>query len=144
MFSNEDLPTFGRPIRAMRRGPPTAVPKVCAGGLRQRFQDGVQHVAGAAAVQGGDRVRLAEAEGPQVGRVRLAAQAVDLVGAQHDRLAGLAQQPYDGLVGVGRADLGVHDEDDGVGGLDRVLGLRGHRGVDTEDVLLRSRRCRRP
>ncbi len=106
------------------------------GRLRQRLQDGVQHVAGAAPVQRGDGVRLTEPERPQVGGVGLTAETVHLVGGQHDGLAGLAQQSYDGLVGVGGADLGVDDEDDRVGGLDRVLGLRGHGGVDPEDVLL--------
>lgn len=81
-------------------------------------------------------MRLAEAQRPQGGRVGLAALAVDLVGAEHDGLAGPAQQPDDGLVGVGGADLGVDDEDDRVGGLDGVLGLGGDGGVDTEDVLL--------
>ncbi|CAM5711636.1 hypothetical protein SVIOM342S_05728 [Streptomyces violaceorubidus] len=81
-------------------------------------------------------MRLAEAQRPQVGGVRLAARAVDLVGAQHDGLAGLAQQPDDRLVGVGGTDLGVHDEDDRVGGLDGVLGLGGDGGVDAQDVLL--------
>ncbi len=84
----------------------------------------------------GDRVRLTEAEGPEVGGVRLTAGAVDLVGTQHHGLAGLAQQSYDGLVGVRGAHLGVDDEDHGVGGLDGELGLRGHGGVDAEDVLL--------
>ncbi len=106
------------------------------GGLGQGLQDGVEHVAGAAAVQRGDRVRHTEAERPQGGRVGFAALAVDLVGAQHDGLARLAQQAYDGLVGVGGADLGVDDEDDRVGGLDGVLGLGGDGGVDAEDVLL--------
>ncbi len=105
-------------------------------GLGERLQHLVQHVAGAAAVQRGDGVRLPQTQRPQVGGVGLAARAVDLVGAQHDRLAGLAQQPYDGLVGVGGADLGVHDEHHRVGGLDGVLGLRGHGRVDAEDVLL--------
>ena len=65
-----------------------------------------------------------------VGGVGLAALAVDLVGAQHDGLAGPAQQLDDGLVGVGGADRGVDDEDHRVGGLDRELGLRGDGGVD--------------
>src|SRR5207249_2101906 len=43
------------------------------GGVRQDLQYGVQHVAGAAAVQGGDGVRLAETQRPQVGRVRFTA-----------------------------------------------------------------------
>ncbi len=106
------------------------------GGLGQRVEGGVQHVAGAAAVQRGDRVRLAEAQRPQHGGVRLAGRAVHLVGDQYDGLAGPAQQLDDGLVGVGGADLGVHDEDHRVGGLDRELGLHRHGGVDAEHVLL--------
>ncbi len=51
------------------------------GRLGQRVEDGVEQVAGAAAVQRGDRVRLAEAERPQRRGVGLAAGAVDLVGA---------------------------------------------------------------
>ena len=74
-------------------------------------------------------------EGPQGGGVGLAALAVDLVGDEHDGLAGPAQQLDDGLVGVGGADRGVDDEDDRVGGLDGELGLRGDGGVDAEDVL---------
>lgn len=81
-------------------------------------------------------MRLAETEGPQRGGVRLAALAVDLVGAEHDGLAGPAQQLDDGLVGVRGTDGGVHHEDDRVGRLDRVLRLGGDGGVQAEDVLL--------
>src|SRR5690606_11251439 len=127
-------------VRAADQGDPARTAHGGAEGLRgrlrQRLEDLVQHVAGAAAVQGGHRVGLAEAEGPQVGGVGLAARAVHLVGAQHDRLARLAQQPDDGLVGVGGADLGDHHEHHGVRGLDGVLRLSGDGGVDAEDVLL--------
>ena len=136
LFSSEDLPTFGRPIRAMRRGPPTAVPKVCAGasGRASRTASSMSPVPRPCSEEtgcGSPRPRDHRAVG-----VGLAARAVDLVGAEHDGLAGPAQQLDDGLVGVGGADRGVHDEDDRVGGLDRVLGLGGDGGVDAEDVLL--------
>ncbi len=105
-------------------------------GLGKRLQHGVQHVAGTAAVQRRDRVGLAEAERPERGGVGLTALSVDLVGTEHDGLAGPAQQLDHGLVGVGGADRGVDHEDDRVGHLDRVLGLGGDGGVEPEDVLL--------
>ncbi len=106
------------------------------GGLGQRLQHRVEQVTGTAAVQRGDRVRFAEAQGPERGGVGLPALAVDLVGAEHHGLAGPAQQLDDGLVGVGRADGGVDHEDDRVGGLDGVLRLGGDGGVEAQHVLL--------
>ena len=92
-------------------------------GLRQRGEDGVEHVARAAAVQGRDRPGLAEPEVPQAVGLGLGALVVDLVGGQDDRLAGGAQDADDGLVGVGDPDGGVDHEEHGVGELDRDLGL---------------------
>ena len=93
-------------------------------GLRQRLQYGVQQVARAAAVQCGDRVGLAQPQVPQAVGLRLGALVVDLVGGQHDRLAGLAQDLDDGLVVVGDADGRVDDEQHRVRQRDRDLGLR--------------------
>ena len=122
LFSSEDLPTLGRPMIAIRRGPP--IWSNCSGGrLGQRREHGVEQVAGAAAVQGRDRHRLAEAEVPQAVGLGLGPLVVDLVGGEHDGLAGLAQDPDDGLVVVGDADPGVDDEQHGVGDVDRDLGL---------------------
>ena len=45
----------------------------------------------------------------------LGALVVDLVGGQDHRLARLAQDPHDGLVGVGDAHGGVDDEEHRVG-----------------------------
>ncbi len=127
-------------VRAADQGDPAGAAErgaeLLGRGVRQGLQDRVQHVAGAAAVQRGDRVGLAEAQRPQGGGVGLAALAVDLVGAQDDGLAGPAQQLDDGLVGVGGADGGVDDEDDRVGRLDGVLGLGGDGGVEAQHVLL--------
>lgn len=119
----------------MRRGPPHGAEGL-GGGVGEGLEDLVEQVAGAPAVQRGHRVRLAETEGPEHGGVGLGGGAVDLVGREHDGLPRAAQQLHDGLVRVGGADGGVHDEDDRVGGLDGELGLGGDGGVDTEDVLL--------
>ena len=94
-------------------------------GLGQRGEDGVEHVARAAAVQGGDRVGLAQAEVPQAVGLGLGAHVVDLVRGEDHRLAGLAEDPDDGLVGVGDAHGRVHHEQHRVRDGHRHLGLRG-------------------
>ena len=130
---------------AEQRHPPRAASCVRAvdrGALGQRLEDRVEQVAAAPPVQRGDRVRLAEAERPQARGVGLGALVVDLVRGQDDRLARPAQQPDDGLVGVGGADRRVDDEQHGVGGVDGDLGLRGDaRGCRSRRAP--SRRCRR-
>ncbi len=85
-------------------------------------------------MQGGDRVGLAQAERPEVGGLGLGGLAVDLVGAEHGRLAGPADDLDQGLVGVGGTDGGVDHEQHRVGLLDTQLGLGGDHGVDAEDV----------
>ena len=125
LFSSEDLPTFGRPMIAIRRGPPIGSPKRLLRRLRQGGQDRVEHVAGAAAVQRRDRVRLAEAEVPEAVGLRLGALVVDLVRRQDHRAAALAQHLDDRLVGVGDADGRVDHEQHRVGQRDRDLGLGG-------------------
>ncbi len=102
----------------------------------QHLEHGVEGVAAPAAVHGGHREGLAEAEAPQHRRVGLAALVVDLVGDEHDRLAGPAQQLDDRLVVVGRADGGVDDEHDDVGEVDGDLGLLGDAQVDAGGVRL--------
>ena len=127
------------PRWAARAAPPGAARPGAPGDRRrrrQRGQHGVQQVAAPAAVQRGDRVRLAQPERPQRRGVGLAAQVVDLVRGQHDRLAGAAQQPDHGLVGVGGADGRVDDEQHGVGQLDGDLGLLGDPGRQPADVAL--------
>jgi len=76
-------------------------------------------------VQGGDRVRLAEAQAPQGGRLQLVCRVVDLVRCEDHRLAGLAEQPDHALVGGRWADPCVHDEDDHVREVDGDLRLLG-------------------
>ena len=92
LFSRLDLPTFGRPISATRRGPPSASSR-SAGRRRQRAEYGVEQVTAAAAVQCADRQRLAEAERPQRVHFRLAGRVVDLVRGQHDRLPATGAAP---------------------------------------------------
>lgn len=58
----------------------------------QHLEHGVEGVAAPAAVHGGHREGLAEAEAPQHRRVGLAPLVVDLVGHEHHRLAGAAQE----------------------------------------------------
>ena len=113
---------MGLPTMAMRRGPPTSS-KDCGGGLGQRGEDGVEHVARAAAVERGDAERLAQAEVPQAVGLGLGALVVDLVGGEDDGLARRPQDAYDGLVGVGDADHRVDHEEHGVGQRHRHLGL---------------------
>ena len=74
LLSRLDLPTFGRPSSATRRGPPRGVGAADRGDLGQHVEDGVEQVAAAPAVQRGDRVRLAEPEGPQHRGVGLGAR----------------------------------------------------------------------
>ncbi len=132
LLSSEDLPTLGLPTMATRRGPPSS-PRRSGGVSGQRGEDRVEHVAGAAAVQRRDRVGLPQPEVPQPEGLGLGALVVDLVGGQHDRLAGLAQHLDDGLVVVGDPDGGVHHEEHRVGDLHRDLGL----GPDAQGEALR-------
>ena len=68
------------------------------------------------------------------GRLGLVAGVVDLVGDEEDRLAALAEQAHDVLVGRGGADHRVDDEQHDVAEVDRDLGLCGHRRVDAAGV----------
>ena len=79
-------------------------------------------------------MRLAEAERPQGGSVRLDGGAVHLVGHQDDRLALAAQHLHDGLVGRRGANGGVHYKEDGVGNVNGALGLIGNHAVDALGV----------
>ena len=83
---------------------------------------------------GRDRPRLAQAQAPQRRGVGLGALVVDLVGDEHDRLAGPAQQLDAVLVVVGGADGGVDDEQHDVGEVDGDLGLLGDPQVDAGGV----------
>jgi hypothetical protein len=117
---------LGRPTSATRRGPPSSS-KRSRGRLGQRVEDSVEQVAAAAAVQRADRVRLAEAERPQLGGVGLAALVVDLVGHQDHRPVAAAQHAAAASsVSVAPTVASTTNTTD-VGGLHRVLGLRGDR-----------------
>ena len=143
------MPTFGLPSSVMRCGP--AASERSGRVWRHRGDDGVQQVTAPPAVQRGDRVRHAEAERPQLGRVGLAGLAVHLVHRKHDVRASAAQHADHRLVRIGRTDLAVDHEHDDVSRRDRQLGLGrdpsrptagiGHpaAGVDDREVAPRPR-----
>ena len=116
----------------------TALSRVTLGrGLRQRAQHRVEQVAAAAAMQGADRHRLAEAERPQGMHVRLPWRVVHLVGRQHDRLARAAEHRSHRGVGVSDANDRVHHEQHGVRGVDCDAGLGCHPGRESWRALHR-------
>jgi len=106
------------------------------GYLREHLEDGVEQVARTAPVQRRHRVRLPQAQRPQLGGVGLQSLVVHLVRGQDHGLAGAAQHAHHLLVRGGRPDGGVHHEDDGVRQFDRDLRLLGDAGLDALRVLL--------
>ena len=106
------------------------------GDLREDLHDGVEDLAATPAVQGRDREGLAQPQVPQGGGVPLLGRGVDLVGGQDHRLATAAQHAHHAGIGLGDADLGIDDQQDGVGHLHGDLGLGGHGGVEAGHVHL--------
>ena len=102
-MTSDDLPTFGRPITAMRDRVLVLISvrrRVFANGVR----DAVEQVARAEAVRGRDRLRLAEAEPWNSAASGESAPAVELV-RHHDR--GHPRAPHDvAQLGVARAQAG--------------------------------------
>ena len=96
--------------------------------------DLVEQVAGAVAVQAGDRDRVAEAELVQLERERLLLRVVDLVRDHEHRLLRLAQDLRDLLVTGRDPDLRVEHEEDDVGLRDRLARLVGDRARDRRRV----------
>ncbi len=94
------------------------------------LDDRVEQVARSPAVQAGHGQRLAQAERPQVGDLRLGGGAVDLVGDQQDGHAAAAQAGGDGGVLLGDPDGGVDDEQQEVGVGHRPLGLGDDAGLE--------------
>ena len=92
---------------------------------RQPRDDRVQEVAGAVAVDRGDRDRVAEPEAVELERLRLGAGLIDLVRDQEDRLARAAQDRGQLLVAGRDARPRVDDEEDEVGLGDRAARLLG-------------------
>ena len=82
---------------------------------RQRPDDRVEQVAGAAPVGRRDRVGLVPAEGVELGALELALLVVGLVDGDDHGGLGPPQDVGRFLVGRGQAHHGVHDEDDDVG-----------------------------
>ena len=102
----------------------------------QPLDDRVQQVARSPAVQAGHGQRLAQAERPQVGDLRLGGGAVHLVGDQEDGHAAAAQPGGDGGVLLGDPDGGVDDEQQQVGVGHRPLGLGDDAGLEPAGLRL--------
>ncbi len=101
------------------------------GFLRKRLDHLVEEIRDPPAVQRGHGVRLAEAERPQLRRLRLLHRVVDLVRHQKDGLLRAPQQLHHALVGGRRSDARVDDEQHDVAQLDRDLRLQRDRRVDS-------------
>ncbi len=99
-------------------------------GLGKDLHDLVEQVGDAASVDRGDGMRLTEPQVPQRSGLGLVTGVVDLVRDEEDGAAALAQQAHDLLVGRGRTDHRIHDEQHDVREIDRDLGLRRDRAVD--------------
>ena len=104
------------------------------GDVRQHLHDLVEEVGDTAAVDGRDRVRLAEAEAPEGSGLGLVPGVVDLVRHEEHGPAGLAQHLDDLLVGRGGPDHRIHDEQHDIAQFDRDLGLRRDGRVDAAGV----------
>ena len=113
------MPTFGRPTIAIA-GPSGS--SSCFG-LRQRFDDPIEQIAGPAAVVRRNGDRIAEPELVELDRGVAAGQAVGLVRHQNRRLVGAPQHVGDFVVAGVDAAPGVDHEDDDVGLADGDVGL---------------------
>ena len=126
-----DLPTFGRPTSATENTPslgsaslfvvgrrPRACPPTDARlGRGQQLDESVEHVAGAAAVEGADAACGSPSPRDSASQMRrLAADVVDLVHDQQHGAGGqLAHDLGDAGVLLGDARDGVEDQEHGVG-----------------------------
>ena len=119
--------------------------------------DRVEQVAGAVAVQGRERHRVAEPEPVELERERVLVRVVDLVREQRAPACGLAQDRRQLLVAGRDPGARVDDEEDEVGLRDRGVRLVGDRardrrlvgdvdaaGVDQQEAPCRSSRRRAP
>ncbi len=98
------------------------------GRLRQVGRQRLQKVAHALAVLGRDGNGIAEAKGVGLEQAGVGGGPFGLVGGEHQRDTGGAQEVGEAAVERRQPDAGVHQEQDGIGGLHRRLGLRGHAG----------------
>ena len=90
---------------------------------RQAGNDLVEQVAGAAAVQRADGVRLAQTKTEKLPTIVLAAVVVCLVDDQQHRYFDLAQPRGDGLVVLGETDGTIHEEQHEAGFAHRCFDL---------------------
>ena len=117
-FTNDDLPTFGRPMMATLGHGIGVVTFGVAGGLGgfrgngKVLDDGLHQLGDTVAVAGGDRVGFAHAQRIELHAIELHAGVVELVDGEHDRLAVLKQFVADVEVAPGYFGLSVQHKDD--------------------------------
>jgi hypothetical protein len=116
-FTSVDLPTFGRPMMAIRVGLEPG-----QHGIHQRFD--------AVAVLRGDGERCAAAGAMELGADDAGVLALGLVHRERHGLAGAPDQARDEQILAGQADAAVDDEHEAVGLGDRALGLLAHQRLD--------------
>ena len=104
--------------------------------LGQQLDEAVEQVAGAQALRGGDRHRLAEAEPVRLDGERDVLDAVDLVRGDDDGHPRAAQQVGELVVAGPQAGLGVEDEQRDLRVGERGLGLVADRAGDRVGVLV--------
>ena len=98
--------------------------------FRQPRDDQVEQIVHAAAVAGGDREDVGEAERERLGGGRLGARGVDLVGGDQHRAARLAQHLGDVAVDAGDPLARVDHEDDQISLVEGAQRLLPHRPQD--------------
>ena len=90
---------------------------------RQYLENGVQQVVQAASVFSGDRKQLADSKTMKLIREALLLLGINLVDGEKQRLAGADQLARQFDIRRGHFGAAVHHHDDGVGFLERDLGL---------------------
>ena len=124
-LNSVDLPTFGRPTSATRSGPSSSRPRgrrlVVAG--VEGCDDRVEEVAGAPAVQGAHRDRLAEPEGANSQIARSAVSSSTLFTTSRTGRPAALDEPRRREVLLGHPDGDVDHEQHEVGAVERAGGL---------------------
>ena len=128
-LKSDDLPTFGRPRIATRIASSPGERRAGAV-LFELGDDEVEQVAGAVAVQAGERKRLAESEPVELERERLLRGIVDLVRDHDHRLVRQAEDLRELLVARRDPCPRVDDEEHEIGLGDRGARLLGDRACD--------------
>ena len=115
-MTSDDLPTFGRPMTAIRAISASASGARLPGERRRRpLRQTVEEVAGAVALRRRDGERISEPEPMEVRRQVVVARLVDLVGDHHDGNGPAPQDLGDLSVALAQPRARVDDEHGGIG-----------------------------